>query len=142
MTTIKEKIDAGIKEAMLSRDNTKKEILKVVKSEISREEAGIKIYGDLEVTQLIRKTIKNLETIGNEQSKTEISILEGFVPSQMTEEKIREEVIAIIAGLSIAELPAAGNKSMMGKVMQSFNAKFVGQADGKIVSKLVSELLN
>jgi hypothetical protein len=136
MATIKEKIDAGIKEAMLARNNTKKEVLKVVKSEISREEAGIKVYGDVEVIQLIRKTIKNLETIGTDQSREEIVILDTFVPSKMSEEKIKEAVSELIT-----EFGAAGNKSMMGKVMQAFNAKYAGQADGKIVSKIVSESL-
>jgi hypothetical protein len=136
MATIKEKIDAGIKEAMLARNNTKKEVLKVVKSEISREEAGIKVYGDVEVIQLIRKTIKNLETIGTDQSREEIVILDTFVPSKMSEENIKEAVSELIT-----EFGAAGNKSMMGKVMQAFNAKYAGQADGKIVSKIVSESL-
>lgn len=135
-TTLKERIDAEIKQAMIERNNIKKEILKVIKSEISREEAGLKIYEDKEVAQLIRKTIKNLETINNEQSKQEIEILNSFIPALMTEEQVKTNVSSIIT-----EIGASGMKDM-GKVMGAFKVRFDGQADNNVVSKFVKELLN
>jgi len=135
MSTIKEQIDIGIKQAMFEKNVIKREIFKVIKSEISREEAGLKIYENKEVIQLIRKTVKNLETINDEQSKKEIEILSVFLPSQMSENQIKETLTSLIS-----EIGATSQKDM-GKVMSTFKSRHDGQADNSIVSKTVKELL-
>ena len=135
MSTIKEKIDAEIKSAMISKDTVKKELLKVVKSEISREEAGLKVYDDKDVIALMRKMVKNLETINSEQSKAEIAILNEYVPSQMSEEQVKSIVETLIA-----ETGATSAKEM-GKIMGAFKSKYDGQADNALVSKFAKELL-
>lgn len=135
MSTIKEKLDAEIKSAMLSKDTVKKELLKVVKSEISREEGGLKTYGDKEIIGLMRKMVKNLETIQSDQSKAEIAILSEYIPSQMSEEQVKE-----IVGTLITETGATSAKEM-GKIMGAFKAKYDGQADNNLVSKVTKELL-
>ena len=53
MREMKKKIDEELKTAMLEKNNTKRDILRVVKAEISREEAGLKVYGDKEVINLV-----------------------------------------------------------------------------------------
>ena len=135
MSTIKEKIDAEIKSAMISKNTVKKELLKVVKSEISREEAGLKVYDDKDVIALIRKMVKNLETINSEQSKAEIAILSEYVPSQMSEEQVKSIVETLIT-----ETGATSAKEM-GKVMGAFKSRYDGQADNGLVSKITKELL-
>ena len=71
-TPLKELIDNEIKQAMLDKDTRKRDALRVIKAEISREEAGIKTYGDDEVIKLIQKAIRNLEIINTAESREEI----------------------------------------------------------------------
>ena len=65
----------------------------------------------------------------------EISIIEGYLPKQMSEAEAR----AAIAGL-IKEVGAAGPKDM-GKVMGALKTRFAGQMDMSKASGLVKDLL-
>ena len=65
----------------------------------------------------------------------EISIIEGYLPKQMSEAEAR----AAIAGL-IKEVGAAGPKDM-GKVMGVLKTRFAGQMDMSKASGLVKDLL-
>jgi len=65
----------------------------------------------------------------------EISIIEGYLPKQMSEAEAR----TAIAGL-IKEVGAAGPKDM-GKVMGALKTRFAGQMDMSKASGLVKDLL-
>jgi uncharacterized protein YqeY len=71
-----------------------------------------------------------------EEDKAELSIVESYLPKQMSEVELRVAVEQIIT--------ETGAKSLVeiGKVMNGFNAKFSGKADNKIVSTIAKELLN
>lgn len=133
---LKQQIDNDIKDAMKSQSIIKRDALRFIKSEISRAEGGLKTYEDKEIISLIKKAIENLRTINKPESLEEISILEAYLPTQLSEEKIRE-IIKII----ITETGASSAKEM-GKVMGKFNLLYAGQADGKIVSQIVKETLS
>lgn len=135
--TLKQIIDADMKSAMLSKDNRKRDILRFIKSEISREEGGIKAFKDEDVIRLIRKIIKNLEIVGTEDAKEEIKILEQYIPKQLSESEIEINVKSLIVemggGLTLKE---------MGKVIAAFNNKYTGMADGKTVANTVKSILS
>jgi len=133
--TLKEKIEADIKSAMLSRDNLRRDVLRFIKSEVSREEAGLRVYGDADIIRVINKAIKNLETIGSDKSRMEIVLLNEYLPKQMTIDEIEVELKSIIDVGNFS-----GMKSM-GIVMKEFTSKFGGTADGKVVSEIVKKLL-
>lgn len=141
METLKEKISKDYLEAFKSRDIVKKNLLGVVKAEITTQEKNISIENltNEDVSKILKKFVKNLvETISqsdNEEAKIELTILESYLPKQMSEEEIRTEVEIAINEVA-AKLP-----SDMGKVMTQFNQKFSGKADNKIVSVIVRELL-
>ena len=138
MTTIKEQIDAEIKQSMIDKDNVKKELLKVVKSEISRAENGEKglhPFDDKGVIKQIQKIVKSLETIGSDQAKYEIEILSKYIPTQMSEEQVRETVTILVAETG------ANSQKDIGKIMGAFKVKYDGQADNAVVSKIARELL-
>ena len=67
---------------------------------------------------------------------TQVSIIEKYLPAQMSEDEIRAEVEAIIQ--------ATGASSMqdMGKVMGQANAKMAGKADGKMIADMVKAALS
>ena len=132
---LKEIIDNQLKKAMLDKDNRTRDVLRVIKSEISREEAGIKTYGDDEIIKLIQKAIKNLEIIGNDDSKEEIAILQKYIPKQMSEAEIEEAI-----KLLVIETGASGIKDI-GKLMGAFNSQYKGRANSKTVSEVVKRVL-
>lgn len=70
-----------------------------------------------------------------EGEKQEIEILMTYMPAQMSDDAVREEVKK-----AIAETGAAGPKDM-GKVISAVMAKIKGQAEGGKVSQMVKEEL-
>ena len=71
-----------------------------------------------------------------DKEKAEMEILMTYLPEQMSEEKVKNEI-----QLVIEELGAIGPKEM-GKVIGAVMAKLKGRADGGTVSKIVKELLS
>ena len=67
--------------------------------------------------------------------KAELEFLKGYLPAQLSEAEVADVVKA-----TIAELGATSKKDM-GRVMKEVMARVKGQADGKLVSKLVSAAL-
>jgi uncharacterized protein len=65
----------------------------------------------------------------------ELEILESYLPKQLDEAAVRAA-----AQRAIAETGATGPKEQ-GKVMQTLMPELKGQADGGMVSRVVSELL-
>lgn len=135
-TPLKELIDRGIKEAMLGKDNKRRDALRMIKAEISREEAGLKTYKNEDVIRVIRKSIKNLEIINSDEAREEIKILEEYIPVQMTLTQIEDGVKEIITELGATSLKE------MGKVIAGFNSKYAGKADGKTVADIIKKALS
>ncbi|RMH61434.1 MAG: GatB/YqeY domain-containing protein [Calditrichaeota bacterium] len=71
-----------------------------------------------------------------EKEAFEISVLQSYLPEQMTDEAIRKEVATIIA-----ETGAESIKDM-GKVMGQAMARMKGKADGKKVQAIVRQMLD
>jgi uncharacterized protein YqeY len=66
---------------------------------------------------------------------TELGIIEGYLPQQMT----RDEIVSL-ARAAIAET-GAGAPADQGKVMQKLMPQVKGRADGKAVAEVVGSLL-
>ena len=65
----------------------------------------------------------------------EIAVIEKYLPKQMSEDEIREELKKIIAQTG------AKSAAEMGKVMGVASKQLPGKADNKLVSQLVKQLL-
>jgi len=65
----------------------------------------------------------------------EITVIESYLPEQLSEDAVRQEVLTVIA-----ELGAASPKDM-GKVMGVLTKKLAGRATGAVVSRIVKEEL-
>ena len=70
-----------------------------------------------------------------ENEKKEMEVLVKYLPKQLSEEEVAAVVKAVVA-----ETGAASKKDM-GRVMKEVMACVKGQADGKLVSKLVGAAL-
>lgn len=71
-----------------------------------------------------------------DQNKSEIEVLLGYLPQQLSE----EEILQIVK--ETATEVGANNMKDMGKLMSAVRPKVVGKADGKLVSQIVKEYLN
>ncbi|MFM8759025.1 MAG: GatB/YqeY domain-containing protein, partial [Methylophilaceae bacterium] len=70
-----------------------------------------------------------------QKEQEELDIIEQFLPKQLGADELK-----VILEKIIAEVGAAGPQDM-GKVMGVATKQLAGQADGKVVSALVKELL-
>jgi uncharacterized protein len=147
--SLEEKVMAEMKDAMKSKDEPTLRSLRAIKAEIIKAKtdpgAGGAISAEIEL-KLLQKLVKqrrdSLE-IFKQQNRTdlaqkeeeEIAVIERFLPKQLGEDEIRAKVQA-----AIAETGAAGPQDM-GKVMGVVTKQLAGQADGKVISSIVKELL-
>jgi len=144
-----DKINNDIKEAMKSKDALKLATLRMLKGAIDLERINKKLDKvlDEDIVTIIGKQIKTRkESIlefekGNRQdlidkTKSEIEILNVYMPVMMTEEEI--EVVVIDA---INEVNAISVKDM-GSVMRIVSPKVKGKADMSLVSSVIKSKLN
>lgn len=148
--SLKTTVEQGIKEAMLSKDKDRLRALRAIKSLIllAETEKGAKeeLAEDSEMKLLTkaakqrRDSIEIFETQGRDDlaatEKSELAIIEEFLPKQLSEEEVENEVKAIIATVG-----ATGPQDI-GKVMGAATKKLAGKADGKIISVLAKKLLS
>jgi uncharacterized protein YqeY len=147
MSKLLEKILDDIKTSMKAGEKDKVVNLRSLHSEIK----NIGINQKIEITDdivlgVVSKGIKQRRDSaeqflkGNRQdlvdaANTEITWLEVYLPQQLSEDDVRD-----LVKNTIAEVGASSKKDM-GNVMKALMPKVTGQADGKLVSRLVSELL-
>jgi len=147
--TLMDKISEELKKAMKAKDNIALQSIRAIKSELLllRTKSGnpnnLSNEEEMKVLQKLIKQRKESAKIFREQNRIDLAepeeaqakIIEGFLPEQLDEEKIRELVEEIISSTG-----AEGIKDM-GKVMSQASSKMAGQADGKIISIIVKEIL-
>jgi uncharacterized protein YqeY len=132
--TLKEKINADFMTAFKSKNMVAKSILSVVKGEIQNVEknVGTDNLSDAEVTKILTKTVKSLkETIAltnDEKSKVELSVIEVYLPTQMSKEEVTAKV---------TELANSGI-TQIGAIMKEFATL---PADKKMVSESIKEVI-
>lgn len=147
---ILDKINEDYKNAVREKDENKKQTLNFLKSAIKYKEIELrsssKELTDEEVISVIQKEIKKrkeamelYEKGGRmdlyEKEKTELEILESYLPKQLTEDELKSIIKETI------ESVGAKSSSDIGKVMKELMPKVKGRADGSIVKKLVEETL-
>ena len=147
--TLMDKISEELKKAMKAKDNIALQSIRAIKSELLmlRTKSGtpnnLSNEQEMKVLQKLIKQRRESAKIFREQNRIDLAepeeaqakIIEGFLPEQLDEEKIRELVEEIILSTG-----AEGIKDM-GKVMSQASSKMAGQADGKIISIIVKEIL-
>ncbi|HRH11813.1 MAG TPA: GatB/YqeY domain-containing protein [Bacteroidia bacterium] len=143
---IEEKINADIKSAMLAKEAKKLEALRAIKSVILLLKTSPEGLSDDSVNKAIQKEVKKRKESAEiyktqnrpdleETEQFQATIMEAYLPKQMGEEEVKEELKKIIA-----QVGAAGPGDM-GKVMGAATKVFAGKADNKMVSALVKQLL-
>ncbi|MEA2066607.1 MAG: GatB/YqeY domain-containing protein [Thermotogota bacterium] len=146
-----EELQNELKKSLKSRDslraNTIRSVIAAVKNYLtSSEEAKEEGATDEIVQKLIMKEVKNRkESIEQyekadrkelaEKEQKEMEILKEFMPEMLSEDEIRKLAIETIDEID------AKDPSDLGNVMRNIMPKVKGRADGKVVNKIVRELL-
>lgn len=145
--SLKEQLAADLKDAMKNKDTIRKNVVQLVRSGVLQIEKDKKITLDDEgVLDVIAKQLKqrrdslpDYEKSGREdliaELKTEMDILMGYLPKQLTREELEEIVKA-----AVAETGASTVKDM-GKIMSAVMPKTKGRADGKVINEIARALL-
>jgi uncharacterized protein len=150
MATVRERIDADIKDAMRSKNELTTSVLRMLKSAIKYKEVEPGATGPLDEASILqvigtlikqrRDSVEQYKSGGRadlaEKEELEISILQNYLPKQLTPDELRAEVQAAIT--------EAGAKSAkdMGAVMKLLTPKLQGRAEGRAISEEVKNQLS
>ncbi|MBL8155698.1 MAG: GatB/YqeY domain-containing protein [Anaerolineae bacterium] len=148
MDDVKAKLQAALKEAMVAKDNQRRDVIRVLTSAVKQVEIDSQktLSAEDVVAVLQKEAKKRRESIDEatklgraeivEREKQELAILEEFLPRQLSREEI-----AVIVREVIAQTGVTSAKEM-GKLMGALMPRVKGLADGKLVNEVVKELLS
>lgn len=151
MTMLREELQKALKESMLNKDTDTVSAVRLIiagmkEKDVDARGKGLKEASDADLMSMMQSMIKQRndsikmyvdgkrEDLAAKERK-EISIIERFLPKQMSD----AEIEAAIRGV-IAETGAASMKDM-GKVMGALKAKYAGQLDFGKASGMIKNLL-
>ena len=144
---LKEKLMEDLKTYMREKEVNKKNAVQMVRTAILQieKDKGIEVK-DEQILEIISKEVKkrkdalaDFEKAAREdlisQTNEEISVLEEYLPKQLTDEELEskiKEIISKVGGTSLKE---------MGLVMKEAKAQIGAAADGKRINEVVRKLL-
>jgi len=146
--SLRDRINEDMKAAMRARETGRLAAIRLVLAAIKQREVDERVtLDDAAITSVIDKMIKQrkdsisqFEAAGRndlvEQESAEIAVLSAYMPAQLSEAEIAEQVQA-----TVAEVGAAGPQDM-GKVMGVLKGRLAGRADMTAVSALVKAALS
>ncbi len=147
MSALHTQLTEDMKNALKSGDKARLGVLRMTLAQLKDERIRLqKELTDEDVIRILAKGVKSrkdsVESYRSggredlaEKEAFEISVLEQYLPEQMSEEDVRAVVAEVIR-----QTGAASMKDM-GKVMGPAMARLKGKADGKMVQDIVRALL-
>ncbi len=145
---IKQRLTEAMKTAMKAKDAARLSVIRMVRSAIKNSEIDKKTtLDDAGVIAVMATLVKQRRESAQmyrdneridlaEKEEFEITVLQEFLPQQLSEQELRQLVED-----TIAELGATSMKDM-GKVMKKVTAQTTGRADGRVVSEMVKSCLS
>ena len=146
--SLKEQINKDVKEAMKAKDTKKRDALRLLTSVMKQIEVDErKELSDEDIIKIIQTQIKRRNDSATQykdagrdelmqQELDEIAYYEVYLPKQLTDEELENELKAIV------EKVGATSPKDMGKVMGMASKELAGRADGKRISTCVKSLLS
>ncbi len=147
--TLKEQLTSDFKDAMKAKDAVAKNTISLARAAIKQYEVDNREELDDEgIITILAKQVKmrkdalsDFEKAGRsdlaDAYKSEIAVLEKYLPKQMDAAEIMEVVKKVAADLGIE-----GGKQNMGKLMGPLMGQLKGKADGNEVKKAVMAFLD
>ena len=147
--SLKERLSADFKEALKTKDATRKNAVNMARAAIKQYEVDHREELDDEgVVQVIAKQVKmrkdalaDFEKAGRtdllDVYKAEIDVLQAYLPEQLSDDEGRSVVTK-----AMEEAGIAPEKKNMGMIMKTVMPLLKGKADGGVVKKVVDSLIN
>lgn len=146
---LEKQIQADMVSAMKAKDPVRLAALRGIKAAIllaKTAEGGDGAVTDADIVKIIGKLVKQRKEsaeIYTQQNRPELaaselaeaSAMEVYLPKQLSESEVEEELKKIIAETGASKI------SDMGKVMGVATKRLAGQADGRLISTIVKKLL-
>lgn len=141
MADLKSDLTEHMKQAMKNKDKFRLGVIRMMLSEVKRFDIDNpeKANNTAEQTKIVAAYHKNLtKSVSDfppekqEVIKSEIAIVEEFLPKQLGDEEIRA---------AASEIIAQSEDKKFGPLMKALSQKLAGKADGKKVSSILKEML-
>lgn len=144
MSTVRERLDADLKDAMRAKDEIKLTTIRALKSAIKYKEVEgeAKVLDEAAIIGVITTQVKQRRDAAAEfkaanrtdlaeKEEKEIVVLQAYLPAQLSADELAAQISAAIA--------EAGAKSVkdLGAVMKIVTPRLKGQAEGKAISEEV-----
>jgi len=143
-----DKISEDLKAAILARQKERLESLRAIKTALlmAKTESGAHDLSEDQEMKILQKLVKQRREsaeIFKSQNRADLyqnevkeaSIIEEYLPKQMTESELVPALRAIIHRVG------ATSPKDMGKVMANASRELAGKADGRMIAEKVKELL-
>mgnify|MGYP000936406446 CR=1 FL=1 len=141
MPTIRERLDADLKDAMRAKDELKLTTIRAIKSAIKYKEVEgqNKVLDEPGIIAVITTQVKQRRDAAAEyrnancpelaeKEEREIVLLQAYLPAQLSPEQLATEVAKAVAEAG------AGSMKDLGAVMKIITPRLKGQAEGKAIN--------
>ncbi len=147
---LREKINEDIKQAMLKKETLRLETLRMIKAKLLEKEVEKRVTPEgmtdedemqvlLSSAKMRKESIEEFDKAGRKEladkERSELEIIQEYLPKQMTVDEITKLVNDLAAKLGVQ-----GQKDF-GKLMGAAMKELKGKADGKLVQDVVKARL-
>jgi uncharacterized protein YqeY len=144
---LKERLRQDLADAMRSGETERRDVLRLLVAAIKQEEVDQRqTLEDAQVQEVLvkqakqrRESIADAERAGRadlvEAEERELAIIEEYLPQQMSRDEVEAAARQVIDELGVQDMKG------MGQVMSRLMPQLKGQADGRVVSDVVRDLL-
>jgi uncharacterized protein YqeY len=149
MSTLKEQLQSDLTTAMRARDQVSASTLRMALTAVTTEEVSGTEHRELtddDVLKVLTKEAKKRREAATAyagagraelaaQEEAELAVLEGYLPTQLTDEELDGIVREAVAASGATGMP------QMGLAMKAANAAVAGRAEGGRVAAVVRRVL-
>ena len=142
---LEERLEQDMKAALKSRNAARLSTLRMMRSQVlleKKKDVSKQTLSDDEVTVVItsygkklRESAAEYDKLGRpeqaEQYRAELSVVQEYLPKQLTEAEARDLVNQVLTELQLT------TAKEFGRAMKEVQARAKGRADGKFLSELV-----
>ncbi|QEY24433.1 GatB/YqeY domain-containing protein [Neisseria animalis] len=146
--TLKQRLSDDMKAAMRAKDSLSLSTIRLINAAVKQYEVDERAEADdAKITAILTKMVKQRKDSAKiytdagrndlaDKENAEIEVLNRYLPKMMSEEEIKQAVVA-----AVAETGAAGMADM-GKVMGVLKTRLAGKADMGEVNKVLKAALS